>query len=154
MELRPKSCERAAEFVSLELDGELSLLERAILKRHLQRCEPCAVYARQITALTEMMRTAPAEQIRVQIDTWRLRRRVYRVLQSGAATAAVAAVAIWLGIVASGTPREHAPNPTVSPRSTAGAVSDDRYDWPAGLPRTVPLIQLFPGGLYTASGGV
>jgi len=153
MELRPRACERASEFVSLELDGELSLFERAILRRHLQRCERCAVSSYQITALTEMVRTAPVEQIRVSIDIWRRRRRVSRVVQSVAATAAVATVAIWFGIGASRSIREHTPVSPVGSGSAAGAVSDDRYDWPAGLPRTVPLIQLFPGGLYTAGFG-
>src|SRR5438445_586854 len=97
MELRPRACERASEFVSLELDGELSLFERAILRRHLQRCERCAASSRQITALTEMVRTAPVEQIRVSIDIWRRRRRAFRVVQSVAATAAVATVALWVG---------------------------------------------------------
>jgi len=154
MELRPRACERASEFVSLELDGKLSLFERAILRRHLQRCERCAAYSHRTTALTEMVRTAPVEQIRVSIDIWRRRRRVSRVVQSVAATAAVATVAIWFGIgAATRSIREHNPVSPVGSGSAAGAVSDDRYDWPAGLPRTVPLIQLFPGGLYTAGFG-
>ena len=89
MEPRSRACERASEFVSLELDGELSLFERAILRRHLQRCERCAAYSHEITALTEMVRAAPAEQIRVSIDVWSRRRRVYRVVQSVAATAEI-----------------------------------------------------------------
>jgi anti-sigma factor RsiW len=151
MELRPKFCERASEFVSLELDGELSLFERAILRRHLQRCERCAAYSHQITAMTEMVRTAPVEQIHVSIDIWRRRRRVFRVVDSVAATAAVAAVAIWLGIGASRTTHQHAPAGAVNPASAVGALLNDRNDWPAGLPRTARLIQLSPGGLYTSS---
>ena len=98
MEIRPRVCERAAQFVSLELDGELSLFERAMLKRHLHRCEPCAAYARDVTGLTGLLRAAPVEQIRLPIAFSLQRRRVSRVLPRVAATAAVAAVGIWFGI--------------------------------------------------------
>jgi ferric-dicitrate binding protein FerR (iron transport regulator) len=152
MDVRATSCERSTTFVSLELDGELSLFERALLRRHLQRCGECAAYARQVTAVTEMVRAAPLEPIRVR-NVWQSRRRVSRVVQGVGATAAVAALAIWLGVGAVGTTREHAPFNTGSSPSKAVATSDGRYDWPAGLPRTVQAVQQVPGGLYTVGVG-
>jgi anti-sigma factor RsiW len=151
MDVRPRACERAAEYHSLELDGELSLFERAMLKRHLQRCESCAFDARQISGLVELLRAAPAEQIRVSIVVARPRRRVVGIVQSVAATAAVAAVGVWLGIGSSGTTRAPHRVDTFSSQRLAGAVADDRFDWPAGLPRTIHVTRLFPGNLQGAA---
>ena len=100
MRMPARSCERAAEFVSLELDGELSLFERALLQRHLRGCEQCAEYSRRVAAVTEMVRTAPLEPIRVPNDVWRRPRRLPRLVQKTAVGVAVAAVAIW-AVVAS-----------------------------------------------------
>jgi predicted anti-sigma-YlaC factor YlaD len=153
MEIRPKSCERAAQFVSLELDGELSRFERAMLKRHLQRCEPCAAYARDVIGLTGLLRAAPAEEIRLPLVFSLHRRRVFRMLPSVAAAVAVAAVGVWFGISSPGNTRVPTHIGTFSSGSgvAVGALSDDRYDWPAGLPRTVQMIQLGPGSLYTGN---
>jgi predicted anti-sigma-YlaC factor YlaD len=153
MEVRARSCDRATEFVSRELDGELSMFERALLGRHLQRCEPCAVYARQVAAVTEMVRAAPLEPIRVRNDVWRLPRRVSRLVQKVAVTAAVAAVGIWLVVASLETTRGRAPVTGGVAGSKAGAVTDDRHDWSAGLPRSMQVVQLLPGGLYGTSLG-
>jgi predicted anti-sigma-YlaC factor YlaD len=150
MEVRPQACERAAELVSLELDGELSLLERALLRRHLQRCEPCAAYARNVTAVTGMLRVAPLEQVRVQLGVWKHPRRLSQLVQSVAATAAVVTIAIGIAIGASGSKQR--PGPAVTAGSaSAGKGTNDRFDWSAGLPHSVQFVQLSPGGLYTAS---
>lgn len=146
MELRPETCIRAAEFVSLELDGELSLLERAILRRHVQRCERCAEYARDVIRTTELLRGARPERMGRPIDLPRVRRRALPRLVQTAGVAAAAAIAIWLGIPSSSVDRERAPfGATLSP---SAAADDGRFDWPAGLPRTVQVVQLSPGGLY------
>jgi predicted anti-sigma-YlaC factor YlaD len=152
MKVRPRACERAAEFVSLELDGELSLFERAMLKRHLQRCEPCAVYARNVTGLTELLRAAPVEQFRVPIVSSRSPRRVARVVQGVGAAVAVVAVGVWLGASSSGGSKTPPRVVTVTPHVDAGTLSDDRSDWPAGLPQTTREIRLFPGGLSGSLG--
>jgi ferric-dicitrate binding protein FerR (iron transport regulator) len=152
MEIRPRICERAAHFVSLDLDGELSLFERRMLKRHLQRCEACAAYARDVAAYTQMLRAAPLEEIRLPIEFSLRRRRVSRVLPSIAATAAVAAVGIWFGFSSLGNARVPTNGGAFNSRPghlAVRSVSDDRYDWPAGLPRTVQVVQLGPGSLYT-----
>jgi anti-sigma factor RsiW len=149
MDIRSKSCERAAKFVSLEVDGELSSFEQAILRRHLQRCEVCAVYACEIRDLTALLRAAPVEHLRFRIDVGPRRRWGFRVVERAAATAAVAATGLWLGLSSTGSTRERVHVPTLDARGAAGAVVDDRLDWAAGLPRTVHVIRLLPGGLYT-----
>jgi predicted anti-sigma-YlaC factor YlaD len=154
MEIRPRICERAAHFVSLELDGELSVFERRMLKRHLQRCAACAAYARDVTAHTQMLRAAPLEQVRVPMEFTIQRRRALRMLPSIAATAAVAAVGIWFGVSSLGSAQVPGHGTRFNSRSShlaVGSVSDDRYDWPAGLPRTVQVVELGPGSLYTGT---
>jgi anti-sigma factor RsiW len=55
-------CSRAQAWASLELDGELSQLESALLEAHLRRCAACAVQVAEIRALTAAIREAPLEQ--------------------------------------------------------------------------------------------
>jgi predicted anti-sigma-YlaC factor YlaD len=149
---RPASCERAAQFVSLELDGELSPFERALLERHLRHCERCGAYARDIVGLTELVRAAPVEQFRLPIVSSRSPFRVARVVQGVGAAAAVVALGVWLGASSSGGTQTPARVVTVSPHGAAGTVSDDRSDWAAGLPQTTREITLFPGGLSGSLG--
>jgi anti-sigma factor RsiW len=54
-------CERAREWVSLDVDGGLSQLEAALLGSHLERCPACAAYASSVRALTVELRSAPKE---------------------------------------------------------------------------------------------
>jgi len=152
MVVRPRSCERAAEFVSLELDGELSLFERVMLKHHLKRCESCAVYAHDVTRLTDLLRSTPVEPIHLTLPLSHRRHRISRVLQSVAVTAAVAAGSMWVAFSLPGNARSPGHIDVLNPSSArTSAVSDDRYDWAAGLPRTENVTRLFPGGLYTSS---
>lgn len=57
-------CERARAFASLELDGELSELERVRLVEHLRSCDACAVAVASISAFTAAVRSAPPEEPR------------------------------------------------------------------------------------------
>jgi anti-sigma factor RsiW len=145
MRLRPPSCERACEYVSLDLDGELSPFGRALLERHVQRCPSCAEYARVVAGATELLRATPVEEFRLP-DLKLRTRRLGRILSGVAATAAVAAVAAWLGVASTQSPR--APSTSVSLPHGIGAI-DPRRDWPAGLPSSAKLVQLAPGGLQT-----
>ena len=54
-------CERAHALASLDLDGELSQLERALMREHLRRCEACAASAGEMRAFTTALREAPLE---------------------------------------------------------------------------------------------
>lgn len=93
-------CERAREWGSLRLDGELSEFERVLLDAHLSRCEACDAYVREIGAITLTIRAAALEPLPRPVAI-PLRRRVFRpagALQAGAAVAAVLAVTVGLGI--------------------------------------------------------
>ena len=148
MEVRRVACERTARFVSLDLDGELSRFERAMLVRHLETCPRCAAEATMIRDLTLRLRTAPLERLPSPIVVRWPRRRVGRFAQSAMAAAAVAVAGVWFGIASS--QRARAPVIAFTPNAAAVAAAGGRYDWPAGLPRSPRMVQLVPGGLYTS----
>ncbi|MDQ4018324.1 MAG: zf-HC2 domain-containing protein, partial [Actinomycetota bacterium] len=53
-----RACERAQAWASLDVDGELSQLERGLLAAHLRRCAACAVATTELRAATELVRGA------------------------------------------------------------------------------------------------
>jgi predicted anti-sigma-YlaC factor YlaD len=55
-------CERARSRASLGLDGELSQVEQALLRRHIVRCASCAEFERRLVALTLEIRRAPLQR--------------------------------------------------------------------------------------------
>jgi hypothetical protein len=52
-------CERAREWSSLRLDGELSELEEALLEKHLEGCALCVAFDAGLRTSTELLRSAP-----------------------------------------------------------------------------------------------
>jgi predicted anti-sigma-YlaC factor YlaD len=84
-------CERAHLWVSLGLDAELSELEEASLRAHVGSCAACAGFERDLVALTTELRAAPFAPYRPSVVVALPRRRstAVRVLQIGAAAAAV-----------------------------------------------------------------
>lgn len=56
---RAGSCDRASQWISLELDGELSQLEQAALGRHLTACARCRAVSADVRAFTRAIRDAP-----------------------------------------------------------------------------------------------
>lgn len=97
---RTTPCERAAQWLSLELDGELGRIEQAGLVRHLRRCDRCREAGAEIRGFTELLRIAPAVEPPRPVDVaaaFRARLDVRRTLRTGAlvlaAGAAVAAAA-------------------------------------------------------------
>jgi ferric-dicitrate binding protein FerR (iron transport regulator) len=95
----PRTCERARMWASLQLDGELSELERALLDAHLARCEACAVFVREVEGATQQLRTAELERLPHPIALPSRRRSLRPVHVSAAA--ALLAMAIGLGALAS-----------------------------------------------------
>jgi hypothetical protein len=92
------ACERAAQWMSLELDGEIAVLERAALARHLQHCAPCRSSRVEIVGFTRALRKAPAEGPAGPIVIAHPQRR-RRVARAGLA-ALVAAGAVAGGLAA------------------------------------------------------
>jgi anti-sigma factor RsiW len=90
-------CERIRAQVSLELDGELSQLERRMLSAHLLRCPECQTYAEHVTEITGAIRQAPLEPFERRVLV-RGRRRRISVGAAPAAAAAMLAVAM-LGVL-------------------------------------------------------
>ncbi|HEY2372235.1 MAG TPA: zf-HC2 domain-containing protein [Gaiellaceae bacterium] len=91
-------CEYARARASLALDGELSQVERAHLRAHVERCTGCAAYARDLDGLTQELRSAPLQRPRGRAPA-RRRRPGARRLQLGL-VAAVVALAAGLGSLA------------------------------------------------------
>ena len=58
---RNRACERVQAWASLDVDGELSQLERALLAAHARRCGACTVAIAELRALAEAVRGAPPE---------------------------------------------------------------------------------------------
>ena len=56
------NCDRIREAISAQLDGELSELESARLRTHLDRCESCRDFEVSTRLASEALRTAPLEQ--------------------------------------------------------------------------------------------
>jgi predicted anti-sigma-YlaC factor YlaD len=112
MTLRPTSamlCDRAHEWISLRLDGELSQLESVMLDAHLERCESCRRFASEVQAFTRRVRGAELEPVSVPVAVPRRRHVGFAAVRVGAA-AAVMLVAVGLGTVfAPAVGREQAP---------------------------------------------
>jgi ferric-dicitrate binding protein FerR (iron transport regulator) len=115
-ELRAQSrvCDRAREYSSRSLDGELSDFEQALLDTHLERCEECRAYSAELTEIVTRMRMAPLESLPQPVSLPSRRRVRARAFQ-GAAAVAAAAVAVTAGLV--GSMQSHSsparPNPTL-----------------------------------------
>jgi anti-sigma factor RsiW len=105
-------CDRSREWISLELDGELSELERARLHRHLELCAGCARHASVVRTVTREIRAAPVEAPAAR-GPLSQRRSSVPALQLLAAAAAVA-MAVGTGALAGSLP--------ISPRAFSPAL--------------------------------
>ena len=93
-------CERARQWASLRVDGELSELEDALLEKHLEECVSCSAFAVRLAATAEAVRTAPQE--RPEIEYPRFERPVIRLpVGRRVAIVAVAAAAVLGAFVGS-----------------------------------------------------
>jgi predicted anti-sigma-YlaC factor YlaD len=93
-------CDRARQWASAGVDGELSTFERALLADHLERCSACREFNLRIGDLTTALRAAPRERVE-GVTIGRIRRRVH--LRLAPAAAAMAFLAVGLGSVVAST---------------------------------------------------
>jgi predicted anti-sigma-YlaC factor YlaD len=93
--LQPVVCERVRSSISLEIDGELSELERRMVSAHLARCADCQEFKADVLGFTFELRNAPLEHLDHPISVHQPRRVSFPRMQVGIA-AAVAVVAVGL----------------------------------------------------------
>jgi predicted anti-sigma-YlaC factor YlaD len=89
------ACDRARQWATADLDGELSRFEHVLLSAHLADCPSCREFSAAIGGFTEMLRTAPPEALERPIEIGRLRRRLG--LRLAPAVAAMAVTVVGLG---------------------------------------------------------
>ncbi len=85
-------CDRVRAQVSLQLDDELSQLERRMLAAHLERCADCRLYMEDVNAFTTALREAPLESLERPLVLRRARRPSIARLQIGVAAGLAVAV--------------------------------------------------------------
>lgn len=86
------TCDRVRAQVSLQLDGELSVLEQRMMEAHIVRCAECRTYAQDVVAATTLLREAPLEPVPYPIVVHRPRRVSLVRMQAGAAAAIAVAM--------------------------------------------------------------
>jgi Putative zinc-finger len=144
MNLDSLSCRRGRELVSLELDGEISQLEEALLGTHLAICEDCRSFRAQMGPATATLRAAPLEQLERAIVLPPHRAIGLRTLQVGAAAAVVAiagAASLLLGPL-----RGEAPARASHVRGVHAASDSMRALQLVRRPGLIPTIQLGKAG--------
>jgi predicted anti-sigma-YlaC factor YlaD len=91
------ACDRARQWVSADVDGELSRFEGVLLAAHTAACPSCREFHAATLAITTTLRAEPLERPARQIEIRRVRRRLRARLAP--AVAAMAVVAVGLGSV-------------------------------------------------------
>jgi hypothetical protein len=120
--LRNGGCERARQWASLRIDGELSELEDTLLEKHLEGCANCSAFAVRLAATTEAVRAVPLE--RPEISYPRFERPVIRLpVGRRVAIVAVAAAAALGAFVGSSLQK-----PTTAPAPSRGPQLSFRTD--------------------------
>jgi anti-sigma factor RsiW len=126
---RSWACDRARQADSLQLDGELSQLERVLLERHVDRCSACAEFAADTSVLTQELRAAPLVRLERPIEL-PLRRRVGYRFASASAWAAAASVAatVLIAVMALPARQQSAPTGSAPPEKTYQRTNQDLRD--------------------------
>lgn len=108
-------CDRVRAQISLELDGELSQLERRMLAAHLDRCSECHAYQADVATFTHELRAVPLEQPERPFVLRRHRRISLGSAQVGvAAMLAFAALGLASQLGAPGADRVGSASPTTT----------------------------------------
>jgi predicted anti-sigma-YlaC factor YlaD len=100
VEVRPPLCDRAREWISLQLDGELSEFERVLLDGHLVHCADCTEFRAGGESISGQLRRAPLARLERPVVLPRRSRVSARVLPvvGAAAAAVVVAVGSTIGV--------------------------------------------------------
>jgi anti-sigma factor RsiW len=91
---RAAACERSAQAISQQLDDELSELELARLRTHLDGCDACRLLEQDLAGVTHELRLAPLVAPTRSFVTPRLRAARVRSLRPLVASAAVLLVVV------------------------------------------------------------
>ena len=89
------ACDRARQWVSADVDDELSRFERVLLAAHTASCPSCREFHAAAAAITTTLRTTPLERPERLIEIARVRRRIRARLAP--AVAAMGVLAVGLG---------------------------------------------------------
>jgi predicted anti-sigma-YlaC factor YlaD len=95
------ACDRARQWATAEVDGELSRFELVLLRAHLDACASCREFHAAIGGITRTLRATPLERLERAIEIGRIRRRLRPRLAPAAAAMAVVAVVLGSGLVSS-----------------------------------------------------
>ena len=117
-------CERVRAQVSLQLDEELSELERRMMESHLARCPECGAFEQDMAMLTQSLRDAPLERPRDPIVVTAPRWASFARVQVGVA-AAVAVVSLGVAVQFAGSEPEQLPATTSSLGASFHVETDD-----------------------------
>jgi len=142
---RDGRCERARQWASLRLDGELSELEDSLLEKHLEGCASCSEFAARLAATTEAVRAVPLE--RPEISYPRFERPVIRLpVGRRVAIVAVAAAAALGAFVGSSLQKPSpAPAPGGSPQLSFRTDQDLLRQLPHQTKQPAPTPNRVPG---------
>lgn len=117
-------CERVRAQVSLQLDGELSELERRMTESHLARCPECGAFEQDVAMLTQSLRDAPLERPRDPVVVYAPRRVSLARIHGGVA-AAVAVVSLGVAVQFAGSEPEQLPATASSLGASFHVETDD-----------------------------
>jgi anti-sigma factor RsiW len=135
-------CDRTREWSALELDGELSEFERALMRAHLDRCDECREFGADVSQITARLRSAALEPLPRPVTLPAPRRIAsFRHVQVAAAAAVVLAAAGLGGLYGSVSGEEPGAAVASGHPTSLAAVSEDR------LVRAVRLAYLKPKAL-------
>jgi len=93
------ACDRAREWATADVDGELSSFERVLLNAHLAECPTCREFQVAVNGFTDLLREAPLEKLERTIDIGRVRRRTRISMRIAPAVAAMAVTVVGLGSI-------------------------------------------------------
>jgi predicted anti-sigma-YlaC factor YlaD len=92
-------CQRVRSQISLDLDGELSQFERAMVAHHVERCAECAAFRDDLLVFTSELRSAPLEAPEHPIAIPRLARARLELRAAALSVgAAAASIALLVGL--------------------------------------------------------